>query len=79
MATFPVSLVDPALYDEEWALSCLLHAGEKVVNIDHLNQLIDRISHLVDKSKYYGEHPECLDMLEEVLMDLKFLKLGTRP
>lgn len=74
-----IDLCNDQPWDEEWALSNLLHDGEIVVREHHLTTLIKHIEYLIDRSKYYGEHSTAQPVFETILDDLKLIQLGARP
>lgn len=70
--------IDPAHLDE-LHLRSLLRPSETVICANMLDKLTGKIEYLVNRAKYYDENPETLPVLEDILEELKFIRMGSRP
>lgn len=70
--------IDPAHLDE-LHLRSLLRPSETVICSNAFDKLTGKVEYLVTRARYYGEVREALPIIEEILEELKFIRMGSRP
>jgi len=63
---------------EAWLSESMLNKNEMIINRPAFDELVNRIEYKLDRAIYYDDNPIRIELLDDILTELRRIRLGAR-
>jgi len=63
---------------EAWLSESMLNKNEMIINRPAFDELVNRIEYKLDRAIYYDDNPNRIELLDDILTELRRIRLGAR-